>query len=645
MKNLILLENRLKELALKQTQNHGIAGEDYYIPDLWLDPYSVTFDRKKVEPIQYFLNKISEIKIYNNNKLSISDNISISTLNLISAGNIYNMLIRYSLAFDHNNDGEINNSDNCFKETGTFLKALSILPYIKSLGVDKIYLLPITTIGKSGKKGSAGSCYSISDPYKLDENLSETVLGLNVNIQYAAFVEACHMMDMKVINEFVFRTASIDTDLAVEHPDWFYWIKYDTLYRDKNSVDQKQYGPPIFSTEELKEIKEKGENLRFSDLIEPGDDYKSLFTETPKTVIKNNGEIFGYLADGSKCKIPCAFADWPPDDKQPVWSDVTYLKMYNHPDFNYIAYNTIRMYDENLEKEEYEVRDLWDRIINIIPYYKDEFSIDGVMIDMGHALPKKLRRLIVETARKNDPDFIIWEENFFITEKSKFEGYDAVVGLLPFDAHYCNKMKEFLIKISNNDTPIKYFAMSESHNTPRTAERFSNIEFSKLVWSYFPFLKNGLPLILSGFELGETMPINTGLGFENYDLTKYPPSILPLFSNASMNWTNDQNIIETIRNVYKLRNEVLFLDKDYQIILPEYYNDFALCFIIRSKIINFDFLVIVNYLFEYKNNINVILPEYYLSVVDLHDNSIQTDGNALQVTLKPKETLYVKLNR
>lgn len=623
MKNLDIVENKLKELA--RDENDAFEKCDYWVPDLWQDPYSETYGRIKINPCKYFIDKIEEIKNYSK---------KLNAVNTLTGSNIYNMMLRYTLSYDHDCDNKLLNKAGEFKETGTFLKAISLIPYLKSLDVNVVYLLPITSIGKAGQKGNAGSPYSVFDPYKLDKNLSEDVLGLSAEIQYAAFVEACHLAGIKVVNEFVFRTASIDTDLAVEHPDWFYWIKY---------TESGNYQVPSFSQDELKEIKYKINNQDFNNLITPSEKYKCLFTQTPKIVKKEAGETIGYLEDGTKCKIPCAFADWPPDDIQPVWSDVTYLKLYEHPDFNYIAYNTVRMYDSELEHEQYEVSDLWQRIINIIPYYQEKFGIDGVMIDMGHALPQKMRKLIVEKARNKNKDFILWEENFFITQKSKDEGYDAVVGYLPFDAHYCNKMKDFVSYISKNTLPINYFAMAESHNTPRVAGRFSDIEVSKMIWSYFPLLKYGLPLILSGFELGEKIPVNTGLGFDGMDLSQLSTDKLPLFSYVSLNWNCSQNIINAIRQIAEIKHEILQNNNDYEIIIPEYYNDFALCFIIKSKIINFDFLVVVNYLFEYENSIQIHIGNDYLNIEDLSGYHLNVNDGIIDLKLKPKDTKYLKL--
>ena len=75
-------------------------------------------------------------------------------------------------------------------------------------------------------------------------------------------------------------------------------------------------------------------------------------------------------------------------------------------------------------------RPLWDRIVGIIPYYQKEFHIDGVMIDMGHALPMELKAEMVRTAREHNPDFAFWDENFSVTRKSREEGYNAVFGFL-----------------------------------------------------------------------------------------------------------------------------------------------------------------------------------------------------------------------
>jgi len=63
---------------------------------------------------------------------------------------------------------------------------------------------------------------------------------------------------------------------------------------------------------------------------------------------------------------------------------------------NYIAYNTIRMYDDQFARPENAVSDLWAAIVGVIPHYQRQFGIDGVMVDMGHALPATLKQRVVQ---------------------------------------------------------------------------------------------------------------------------------------------------------------------------------------------------------------------------------------------------------
>ena len=141
---------------------------------------------------------------------------------------IYNVCVRtHGAAFDHNGNGELDlpvNSEG-FRETGTFLKAMAMLPYIKRLGANTVHLLPITSIGHDGNKGTLGSPYAIRNPYELDETLGEPSLGLDVKTECKAFVEAAHRLGLRVVVEFVFRTAAKDGDWVKEHPEWLYWIK------------------------------------------------------------------------------------------------------------------------------------------------------------------------------------------------------------------------------------------------------------------------------------------------------------------------------------------------------------------------------------------------------------------------------------
>lgn len=453
---------------------------------------------------------------------------------------VYNLFVRLATAFDHNQNGQLElETPDAFRETGTFLKAIALLPYIKRLGANTVHLLPITSIGSDGNKGNLGSPYAIKNPYKLDERLSEPLLGLSVEDEFRAFVEAAHHLGIRVVVEFVFRTAAKDSDWIPEHPDWFYWIDARVEDRPPGALDEARYGNPIFTAEELSLILDKVERGDFYNLPEPHAIYRSFFTEPPETVELQNGRYIGRTRSGQLCRIPGAFADWPPQDTQPPWNDVTYLKLYTHPRYNYIAYNTVRMYDANLVQPEYINQPLWGKIIGIIPYYQEAFDIDGVMIDMGHALPSLLKQSMVAAARKKNPQFAFWDENFAATAKSRAEGYNAVIGSMPFVMHNFMDLAKMLSEFSRSGVAIPSFATAESHNTPRAAARFgggaTGRAFSKFVFALSAVLP-AIPFIHNGAEICEHYPINTGLGFSSEDLQQFPSHRLPLFSAFAFDW-------------------------------------------------------------------------------------------------------------
>jgi hypothetical protein len=226
--------------------------------------------------------------------------------------------------------------------------------------------------------------------------------------------------------------------------------------------------------------------------------------------------------------------------------------MYTHPAFNYIGYNTIRMYDTRLMQPEYVNRPLWERIAGIIPYYQSEFGIDGVMIDMGHALPMQLKAEMVAKARAKDADFAFWDENFSITRKSREEGYNAVFGYLWVDEHHREKMREFLRRLSTEALPIPFFGTPENHNTPRAASRPGGTSYSRWALVVNSFLP-AVPFIHSGYELAERYPINTGLDFTVDQIRQFPSERLPLFSEYGYNWLSAEEFTAFVSHVLAIR--------------------------------------------------------------------------------------------
>jgi hypothetical protein len=254
------------------------------------------------------------------------------------------------------------------------------------------------------------------------------------------------------------------------------------------------------------------------------------------------------------------------------------------------------------------------------------------MIDMGHSLPAKLLKSIISKAKEKNKDFVFWEENFTLTEKSKRIGYSAVVGYLCFDEHIAWKMHSLLNMLENVNTPIPFFATPENHNTPRAASRFNNTKFSEMCWALNCFIP-GLPFIHNGFELGEMHPVNTGLDFTEEQIALYSEHNLPLFSNIRLNWNSNLAIIPQMRLLIEIRIKYIDLTKNFKeatFFKFNTNNEKLLCFIRK-----FDkSILFVCNLSDKENYTEIEIPREINKIISVLDNNnIKLIDNKLKLSM------------
>ncbi len=102
-----------------------------------------------------------------------------------------------------------------FTEEGTFVAAIERLPFLRSLGVDAIWLMPIYPIGQEGRKGTLGSYYSIRDYMAVNEEFG-------AEDEFRAFVTAAHALGMKVLLDWVANHTARDARWITERPaEWY----------------------------------------------------------------------------------------------------------------------------------------------------------------------------------------------------------------------------------------------------------------------------------------------------------------------------------------------------------------------------------------------------------------------------------------
>ena len=98
---------------------------------------------------------------------------------------------------------------------GSFRAAIERLPFLRSVGVDAIWLMPIYPIGEEGRKGTLGSYYSIKDYTAVNPEFG-------TEEDFRAFVSAAHALGMKVLLDWVANHTARDARWLTEKPaDWY----------------------------------------------------------------------------------------------------------------------------------------------------------------------------------------------------------------------------------------------------------------------------------------------------------------------------------------------------------------------------------------------------------------------------------------
>lgn len=493
---------------------------------------------------------------------------------------VYSMMIRTSSSYDHDRNFKLD-LENLYKlkDTGTFLKTIWILPWLKEFGVDTLYLLPISKYSLKDKKGEAGSPYGVANFFELDPNLKDPLSGeeSDVELEFQALVEACHMLDIKVVIDIIPRTNSVNSDLILEHPDWFYWV-------DKR--DLEHYHPPV--VEGLKATTTPKKEY-FQQLFESQDviNHLKLFKENPRDkdpqtwkqmmafhLEHPDVEPLDLIEQFFGLSVAYAFSDHI-NDPQPAWSDVTYFRLYlDHPenskeyleklDFTPHPYLLFDVAKASLNPGSVPNMELWELLSDIIPTYQEKYGIDGARIDMGHALPLELIQMIISKAKAIDPNFCFIAEELDIenAQVSLDKGYNMIIGdgfmNIPFlDEYYLNK---FVYESRKN--PSKIFACGETHDTPRLAARDGGKSSARMLTLLSYFIPNTIPFINSGQEYFEIQPMNLGIGArenEQYLLDPSDPYYgkLALFDYVGFHMTEPDRFIlrNDVRNILPIRDK------------------------------------------------------------------------------------------
>lgn len=563
----------------------------YEIPSLWnrmrFHSEPVRDGVERVNPYDFLLETIEKtIFPYAHESRDYHTSIALADGHLQTGGDwikrasVYSMQVRTSTSWDHDGSGYVERENSVgMKDTGTFVKALALIPHLLYMGIDTLFLLPISQHSYKNKKGEFGSPYAVQDFFAIDEELKETLTGdeMTVEEEFAAFVEACHMVGIRVVIDVIPRTCARDNRLILENPEWFYWIPLTEVdyYHPphvpgigENVKPEFAFLPMVYNSEDV------WQHLRrFSmapNLIdaEKWDRVRNTLLEHPEeNVLAMIEREFGLTT------AP-AFSDCI-NDPQPPWSDVTYFRLFlDHPlaaapyvnDANIAPYILFDSIKSNQFRGNEINEPLWEMLADIIPHYQREYGIDGARIDMGHALPVDLAQRILEQPRAIDSNFSFIAEELIESGAwaAKDAGYNMIIGYGFYKEPRFNTHETHQFLYDSRFLPLPVFAAGETADTRRLATREGGRKASRLLTVLNGFMPNGVPMTNSGLELYETQPMNTGLDCrleEAYQLFPTDPYFgkLAFFDAYQLHWDHPERneMIEVMHQVAEIRRRWL----------------------------------------------------------------------------------------
>ncbi len=540
------MEN-LKRVLNILRENEKNTREKYKMPYAW-NYVSAEFEKAPeqgeilVDSRDYFIKTIEYILSFKKAKQK-------------ETGSFYSLFVRSFSAWDHGNG----------LENGTFLKTIALLPVLKEMGFGGIYFLPVFMMSRSNQKGELPSPYAIKNIMKIDNCYHDSHLeGMTSEEEFSALCEACHKLQMRVVLDFAFRTASRDSDLCETHPEWFYWVKNHSLL-DFKAPECDEMGHTAVNEKNVKQLYKSENMTAFAECFSfPPDE------NTANHFYSDEKSFTALISENLGISVMPGFADTI-NDPQPPWSDVTFFKYYFDNTENarkkfgdsfppMIAQDGVKCSVFPGEKPN---KDLWRYVQNVIPYYMDKYSIDGARIDMAHALPEELTKNIISEIKRKNKAFLLWSEEFdsSSSEELKNAGYSFYTGgiwdLWNKESYSSPTFNKRLTECISGCIPS--ISCTENADTPRSMCTMGLLKSMAAV-VVTALLPNTVYFINNAQEFAEKQPMN--LGLRNTEKGRFVlPRKHPLYGKLAFfdkyyfDWKNRKHLYEAINKALSLRRK------------------------------------------------------------------------------------------
>lgn len=473
---------------------------------------------------------------------------------------IYSALVRYTAAWDVDGSGQ--------RQSGTFLRMIWLLPMLQKMGVNILYLLPVTRHSEFNRKGELGSPYAIADYFSLDPALHDPLFDgmaeLVLDDELTLLITACHRLGIRVVHDFIPRVTGMDNELVKMRPDWIYWIRREAL---------PGFSPPaVPGLPRFTECTQ--ENLSALYMSPETDAHLASFSLPPnelapqlwaqlKEEAATTGRNLITLIEEKMGIVPApAHSDWI-NDEQPVWSDIAFLRLYLDPhplapvaasQAPYVLFDTIKC---NRFPGRRPNEALWYYLEEAVSHQMHRYGFDGFRVDIGHTLPPQLLRRLIGRMHECCTDPLILSEDLFNRnhERAKETGYNIMLGsgwsVMADLSHesLCSYLRELAT------LKIHALACAETPDTPRITSRPGGCRLARLVSLFNGFLPNAIPFINTGLEVNEQQPLNCGLA-DNTGGAEIPRAF---FNRMQIEWRANHAMYELLCQIAALRREFAHL--------------------------------------------------------------------------------------
>jgi alpha-amylase len=132
-----------------------------------------------------------------------------------------------------------------YTSEGTFKAFATHLPRLKDMGVEVIWLMPITPISVKNRKGTLGSYYACSSFVNTNPEFGSIE-------EFKQLVENIHALGMKVIIDWVANHTGWDHEWTISHPDYY------------SQDSTGNFVPPVENWEDVIHLNFYNHNLRLA---------------------------------------------------------------------------------------------------------------------------------------------------------------------------------------------------------------------------------------------------------------------------------------------------------------------------------------------------------------------------------------------